>query len=30
MWSKKGLPIAIATCLLGSVLFVLAYPLLGQ
>ena len=29
MWSRKGLPIAIATCIVGSVLFVLAYDWLG-
>lgn len=30
IWAKKGLPIAIATCLVGSILFWLAYPLLGR
>jgi Na+/H+ antiporter NhaD/arsenite permease-like protein len=29
MWSRKGLPIAIATCIVGSLLFVLAYDWLG-
>lgn len=29
IWLKKGLPIAIATCLVGSLLFVIAYPWLG-
>ncbi|MGD8456200.1 MAG: SLC13 family permease [Anaerolineales bacterium] len=30
VWMKKGMPIAIATCLVGSLLFVFAYPWLGQ
>jgi Na+/H+ antiporter NhaD/arsenite permease-like protein len=30
LWMRKGLPIAIATCMVGSVLFVLAYPWLGR
>jgi Na+/H+ antiporter NhaD/arsenite permease-like protein len=30
LWMKKGLPVAIATCLVGSLLFVLAYPWLGR
>jgi len=30
MWSRKGLPIAIATCIVGSILFVLAYDWLGR
>ena len=30
MWTRKGLPVAIATCVVGSVLFALAYPLLGR
>jgi Na+/H+ antiporter NhaD/arsenite permease-like protein len=30
MWIRKGLPIAIVTCIVGSVLFSLAYPLLGK
>ena len=30
MWSRKGLPIAIATCIVGSILFVLAYNWLGS
>jgi len=30
MWSRKGLPIAIATCIVGSILFVLAYDWLSQ
>lgn len=25
MWSRKGLPVAIVTCIVGSILFVLAY-----
>ena len=29
MWSRKGLPIAIATCIVGSILFVLVYNWLG-
>ena len=28
IWTKKGLPIAIATCTIGSILFALAHPLL--
>lgn len=30
LWAKKGLPIAIVTCMVGSILFVLAYPWLGR
>ena len=30
LWMRKGLPVAIATCTVGSILFVLAYPWLGQ
>jgi Na+/H+ antiporter NhaD/arsenite permease-like protein len=30
LWMKKGLPVAIATCLIGSLLFALAYPWLGR
>jgi len=30
VWASKGLPIAIATCIVGSILFSLAYPLLGR
>jgi Na+/H+ antiporter NhaD/arsenite permease-like protein len=30
MWSRKGLPIAIATCIVGSILFVLAYGWLSR
>jgi Na+/H+ antiporter NhaD/arsenite permease-like protein len=26
LWSKRGLPVAIATCVVGSVLFVVFYP----
>jgi Na+/H+ antiporter NhaD/arsenite permease-like protein len=26
LWSRRGLPVAIATCIVGSVLFVLFYP----
>jgi len=29
-WSRTGLPIAIATCIVGSVLFFLFYPYLAQ
>lgn len=29
LWSRTGLPIAVATCVVGTVLFVLAFPLLG-
>jgi Na+/H+ antiporter NhaD/arsenite permease-like protein len=30
LWSRRGLPVAIATCLVGSILFALAYPWLGR
>jgi Na+/H+ antiporter NhaD/arsenite permease-like protein len=30
MWIRKGLPVAIATCIVGSILFALAFPLLGR
>jgi Na+/H+ antiporter NhaD/arsenite permease-like protein len=30
LWLRKGLPIAIATCMVGSILFVLCYPLLSR
>lgn len=30
LWSRTGLPIAVATCVVGTVLFVLAFPLLGR
>ena len=30
LWTRVGLPIAIATCIVGSVLFVLFYPWLAQ
>jgi Na+/H+ antiporter NhaD/arsenite permease-like protein len=30
MWSRRGLPVAIATCVVGSILFALAFPLLGR
>ncbi len=30
MWSRRGLPIAIATCIVGSVLFYLLYPWLSR
>ena len=30
LWTRVGLPIAIATCIVGSVLFVLFYPWLTQ
>ena len=29
-WSRTGLPVAIATCVVGSILFVLFYPWLAQ
>ena len=30
MWSRTGLPIAFATCAVASILFAVAYPLLGR
>ncbi|MCH7587152.1 MAG: citrate transporter [Chloroflexi bacterium] len=30
IWSRKGLPIAIATTIAGSIIFVLAFPFLGR
>jgi Na+/H+ antiporter NhaD/arsenite permease-like protein len=30
LWTRIGLPIAIATCLVGSILFILVYPWLAQ
>lgn len=30
LWSKRGLPVMIVTCIVGSVLFVLAYPYLSR
>jgi Na+/H+ antiporter NhaD/arsenite permease-like protein len=30
LWSRKGLPVAIATCILGSILYALAFPWLGR
>ena len=30
LWSKTGLPVMIVTCIVGSVLFVLAYPFLSR
>lgn len=30
LWSRKGLPIALATTFLGTVLYLLAFPLLGR
>jgi Na+/H+ antiporter NhaD/arsenite permease-like protein len=30
LWTRIGLPIAIATCIIGSILFVLFYPWLSQ
>ena len=30
LWLQKGLPVAIATCTVGSILFVLCYPLLSR
>ncbi len=30
LWSRKGLPVAIATCIVGSILYALFFPWLGQ
>jgi len=30
LWSKRGLPVAFATCVVGSILFALAFPFLGR
>jgi Na+/H+ antiporter NhaD/arsenite permease-like protein len=30
LWSRRGLPVAIATCIVGSILFALAFPWLGR
>lgn len=30
LWSRTGLPVAIATCIVGSILFYLFYPYLAQ
>lgn len=30
LWSKRGLPVALATCVVGSILFALAFPWLGR
>ncbi|MEN8173927.1 MAG: SLC13 family permease, partial [Chloroflexota bacterium] len=30
LWSRRGLPVAFATCAVGSILFALAFPWLGQ
>lgn len=30
LWNKRGLPVMLITCLVGSVLFVLAYPYLSR
>lgn len=30
LWSKRGLPVMLLTCFIGSVLFVLAYPYLSR
>lgn len=30
LWSKRGLPVALATCMVGSILFALAFPFLGK
>ena len=30
LWSKRGLPVAFATCIVGSILFALAFPWLGR
>ena len=27
LWNKRGLPVMLATCLVASVLYILAYPL---
>jgi len=30
LWSKRGLPVAFATCVVGSILYALAFPFLGR
>jgi len=30
LWSRKGLPVAIATCVIGSILYYLFFPWLGR
>jgi Na+/H+ antiporter NhaD/arsenite permease-like protein len=30
LWTRVGLPIAIATCIVGSILFVIIYPWLAR
>jgi Na+/H+ antiporter NhaD/arsenite permease-like protein len=30
LWTRRGLPVAIATCIVGSVLFVIFYPWLAK
>ena len=30
LWNKRGLPVMIATCFVGSILFVLFYPYLSR
>ncbi|MBT7990876.1 MAG: citrate transporter [Anaerolineae bacterium] len=30
LWSRKGLPVAIATCVVGSILYALFFPWLGR
>jgi Na+/H+ antiporter NhaD/arsenite permease-like protein len=30
LWSRTGLPVAIATCIVGSILFILFYPYLAR
>jgi Na+/H+ antiporter NhaD/arsenite permease-like protein len=30
LWSKRGLPVMVVTCIVGSILFVLAYPYLSR
>lgn len=30
LWNKRGLPVMFVTCLIGSILFVLAYPYLAR
>jgi Na+/H+ antiporter NhaD/arsenite permease-like protein len=30
LWNRRGLPVAIATCIVGSILFMLTYPWLAK
>jgi Na+/H+ antiporter NhaD/arsenite permease-like protein len=30
LWIKRGLPVALATCVVGSILYALAFPWLGR